>query len=111
MYEGNVTGKIPDKHFERLLAEYDKEQTEIEENLSELNEQITELTDKSHKADKFVDVVKRYTDFTEITTPMLNEFIEKIIVHEADTSEGRQKRRQAVDIYFNFVGNIAEILS
>lgn len=111
LYEGNVTGKIPDKHFERLLAEYDKEQTEIEENLSELNEQITELTDKSHKADKFVDVVKRYTDFTEITTPMLNEFIEKIIVHEADTSEGRQKRRQAVDIYFNFVGNIAEILS
>lgn len=110
LYEGNATGKIPDKHFERLLADYDTEQTEIEENLSTLSLQITELTDENSKADKFVEIVKRYTDFTEITTPMLNEFIEKIIVHEADTSEGRQKRKQSVDIYFNFVGNIAEIL-
>lgn len=110
LYEGNATGKIPDKHFERLLADYDTEQTEIEEKLSELNSQVTELTDESNKADKFVKIVKRYTDFTEITTPMLNEFIEKIIVHEADTSEGRLKRKQSVDIYFNFVGNIAEIL-
>lgn len=110
LYEGNATGKIPDKHFERLLADYDTEQTEIEEKLSELNSQVTELTDENNKADKFVEIVKRYTDFTEITTPMLNEFIEKIIVHEADTSEGRLKRKQSVDIYFNFVGNIAEIL-
>ena len=101
LYEGNATGKIPDKHFERLLADYDTEQTEIEEKLSELNSQVTELTDESNKADKFVKIVKRYTDFTEITTPMLNEFIEKIIVHEADTSEGRLKRKQSVDIYFN----------
>lgn len=110
LYEGNATGKIPDKHFERLLADYDTEQTEIEEKLSELNSQVTELTDESNKADKFVEIVKRYTDFTEITTPMLNEFIEKIIVHESDTSEGRLKRKQSVDIYFNFVGNIADIL-
>lgn len=110
LYEGNATGKIPDKHFERLLSEYDTEQTEIEETLSKLNSKITEFSDESGKAGKFVEIVKRYTDFTEITTPMLNEFIEKIIVHEADISEGRQKRRQSVDIYFNFVGNIAEIL-
>lgn len=110
LYEGNATGKIPDKHFERLLSEYDTEQTEIEETLSNLNSQIAEFTDESGKADNFVKIVKRYMDFTEITTPMLNEFIEKIIVHEADLSEGRQNRKQSVDIYFNFVGNIAEIL-
>lgn len=52
---------------------------------------------------KFIALVKRYTDFTEITAPMLNEFIEKVIVHEA--TGGRAHRKQKVDIHFNFIGN------
>ena len=40
--------------------------------------------------------------FDELTAPMLNEFIEKVVVHEADKSTG--DRRQKVDIYFNFIG-------
>ena len=43
-----------------------------------------------------------YTSFDEMTTPMLNEFIEKVVVHEADKSTG--DRWQKVDIYFNFIG-------
>ena len=51
---------------------------------------------------EFIDLAKRYTDFSELTTPMLNEFIEKIVVHEG---EGRGKqRRQRLDFYFNFIG-------
>lgn len=43
-----------------------------------------------------------YTDFSELTTPMLNEFIEKVVVHEG---EGRgNSRRQRIDIYLNFIG-------
>ncbi len=42
------------------------------------------------------------TDFSELTTPMLNEFIEKVVVHEG---EGRgNSRRQRIDIYLNFIG-------
>ena len=46
--------------------------------------------------------MRRYTSFDELTAPMLNEFIEKVVVHEADKSIG--DRRQKVDIYFNFIG-------
>ena len=46
--------------------------------------------------------MKRYTDFSELTTPMLNEFIEKVVVHKG---EGRgNDRRQRIDIYLNFIG-------
>ena len=46
--------------------------------------------------------MSRYTDFSELTTPMLNEFIEKVVVHEG---EGRgNSRRQRIDIYLNFIG-------
>lgn len=104
LYEGNATGKIPDKHFERLLAEYDREQTELETEIEGLKAQIDSLNEDSTKADKFIAVVRRYTDFTELTTPMLNEFIEKVVVHEA--TGGRTDRKQKVDVYFNFVGQV-----
>lgn len=104
LYEGNATGKIPDKHFERLLAEYDREQTALETEIEDLQEQIDSFNEDSTKADKFIAVVRRYTDFTELTTPMLNEFIEKVVVHEA--TGGRTDRKQKIDVYFNFVGQV-----
>ena len=45
---------------------------------------------------------KERKSFSELTTPMLNEFVEKILVHEADYSSG--ERVQAVEIYLNFIG-------
>lgn len=104
LHEGNATGKIPDKHFERLLAEYDREQTALETEIEDLQEQIDSFNEDSTKADKFIAVVRRYTDFTELTTPMLNEFIEKVVVHEA--TGGRTDRKQKIDVYFNFVGQV-----
>lgn len=104
LYEGNATGKIPDKHFERLLAEYDREQTALETEIEDLQAQIDNFNEDSTKADKFIAVVRRYTDFTELTTPMLNEFIEKVVVHEA--TGGRTDRKQKIDVYFNFVGQV-----
>ncbi len=104
LYEGNATGKIPDKHFERLLVEYDREQTALETEIEDLQEQIDSFNEDSTKADKFIAVVRRYTDFTELTTPMLNEFIEKVVVHEA--TGGRTDRKQKIDVYFNFVGQV-----
>ena len=90
-------GKIPDKHFTRLLAEYDEEQTGLEASIAEWQKQIESWNADKLKTDKFIQLVKRYTDFSELTTPMLNEFIEKVIVHEG---EGRgNDRRQRIDIY------------
>lgn len=102
LYEGNATGKIPDKHFTRLLAEYDEEQTGLEASIAEWQGQLDTWNADRLNTDKFIELAKRYTDFTELTTPMLNEFIEKVIVHEG---EGRgNSRRQRVDIYLNFIG-------
>ena len=57
---------------------------------------------KRDNPQKFIAVVKRYEDFSELTASMLNELVEKILVHEADKSSG--ERTQKVDIYFNFIG-------
>jgi len=39
-------------------------------------------------ADFLVEVAKRFTDFSELTTPMIHEFAEKIVVHVGDKSSG-----------------------
>lgn len=103
LYEGNATGRIPDKHFDRMLADYDREQSELEQTFSQLQQAITTQAQDYESPQKFVALVKRYTDFSELTAPMLNEFIEKVVVHEA--TGDRAHRKQKVDIYFNFIGN------
>ena len=103
LYEGNAAGRIPDKHFSRLLDGYDKEQSGLEKKMEETKAAIAAQDEARENPKKFIELVKKYTDFSELTTPMLNEFIEKILVHEADKSSG--ERRQKVDIYFNFIGN------
>lgn len=102
LYESFAIGKIPEKHFDRLLSGYDNEQTALEAEIQELQTGLDRYGADSVRADRFLELVKRYTDFSELTTPMLNEFIEKVVVHEADKSTG--DRVQKVDIYLNFIG-------
>ena len=55
-------------------------------------------------AEKFLALVKKYTDFSELTPAMINEFVEKILVHQA---EGKgASRTQEVEIFFNFIGKV-----
>ena len=63
------------------------------------------MQEQTGRVDKFMALVDRYTSFDELTTPMLNEFVEKVVVHERMTV-GRYKRKQRVDVYFNFIGLI-----
>ena len=102
LYEANATGKLPDKHFSRLLAEYDEEQAALEASMTEWQKMIDNWNADRVRMTEFIDLAKRYTDFSELTTPILNEFIEKIVVHEGN-GRGKQ-RRQRLDFYFNFIG-------
>jgi DNA invertase Pin-like site-specific DNA recombinase len=103
LYETYALGKLPENQFERLVAEYDAEQKALDAGIEETAAAIERWDAESLKTDRFMELVRRYTEFTELTTPMLNEFVEKIVVHEADKSSG--KRIQQVDIYFNFIGH------
>jgi len=102
-YEDNAIGKLTDERYEQLSGEYEREQRELKSQNIELQSQLDDFNSESLRSDKFIELVGRYTEFDELTTPMLNEFIEKIIVHEADKSSGW--RQQEVEIYFNFIGN------
>ena len=102
LYEDNALNRINDKRFEILSADYEHEQENLEQSIKQLQSELDTFENDSVRADKFIDIVKRYIDFTELTTPMINEFIEKIVVCKADDSNG--ERMQKVDVYLNFIG-------
>ena len=102
LYEDNISGKLSDKRFEYMLNEFENEQDTLEISMENAKAEIEKYESDTVRADKFIELVKRYPDFSELTTPMLNEFVEKILVHEADYSSG--ERVQEVEIYLNFIG-------
>ena len=110
LYENFTLGRLPERQFNRLMTEYDTEQSNLEQRNSELETATERISTKAVQIDKFVRLVKKYRDFEELTTPMLNDFIEKVVIYEAEG--GRTKdRTQQVDIYFNFIGNFVLPLS
>ncbi len=104
IYEDNVNGKLSDKQFEMLLADYETEQSELELSVDALEKALNDYQENADNVDKFIELVHRYTDFTELTTPMIHEFVDKIVVHEADKSTG--DRIQQIDIYLKYVGRL-----
>ena len=102
VYEDNATGKLSDERYQQLSGSYDQEQAALKTQNAALQVELDAFIADSEKTVRFVELVRRYKDFEELTTPMLNEFINKILVHEADKSSG--ERLQDVDIYFSFIG-------
>ena len=103
VYEDNATEKLSDERFTQLSILYEDEQSELKQQCFVLQSEIDDYNADSENSEKFIKLVNRYSEITELTTPMLNEFINKIIVHEADKSSG--ERVQKVVIHFNLIGN------
>ena len=95
-------GKLEEKRFEMLSAEYEKEQDELEQTLASDQASLDQFNEDTDRADKFLALAKKYTDFSELTAPMINEFVEKIVVHAPDRSTG--ERIQEIEIYLKFIG-------
>lgn len=104
LYESYALGKIPEEKFDMLSAGYEQEQKELEVQIATAETELAQFEKDNINIDNFMELAKKYTDFSELTTPMINEFIEKIIVHAPDRTNG--PRTQEVEIYLNFVGNV-----
>ena len=103
IYEDNILGKLSDSRYATLDAQYEKEQSELTVEISDLEKAIKSYEKHEKDADRFIALIDKYENFDKLTIAMLNEFIEKILVHERDR-KGSIQTTQEVEIYFNFVG-------
>jgi uncharacterized protein HemY len=109
LYEDNVLGKISDSRYETMSQGYESEQEEIKNALPLLKSQLEELKRQTDSADKFVNVIKKYTVIDSLDAAILNELIEKIVVHHKEKAEDGRTFQQ-IEIFYRFIGKIgAEI--
>lgn len=104
VYEDNALGRLPDKRYEMLSAGYEKEQAELEQSIKTCRQQLTQYDEDTDRTEEFLALVHKYTDITELTPVIINEFVDKILVHKAEKING--ERVMEIEIYLNFIGKV-----
>jgi hypothetical protein len=102
LYESYAVGRIGEDRFDSLLAGYEQEQTALRQAITEAEAALTAFEQDTTNVERFLELAKKYTDFSELTTPMINEFIEKIVVHAPEKVDG--DRVQEVEIFLKYIG-------
>ena len=102
IYEDNIIGKLSDERFMKMSKGYEDEQHTFQTEANEIQSELQQEEKKSVDVKRFLAIVKKYTDLTELTPEILREFIDKIIVHAPDKSSGR--RLQEIEIIYNHIG-------
>ena len=102
LYESFAVGRITDERFDSLLVEYEAEQKSLQVSVTDAEQRLSSFHEDTDRLEQFLALAKKYTDFSELTTPMINEFIDKILVHAPEKVDG--DRVQEVEIYLKFIG-------
>lgn len=104
LFEEKILGNLTEERFKKLSYKYEDEQTALKQKVKHLKEIVE--NEKAHEmnADGFLQIVRKYTDITELTTEILHEFIDKIVVHHREQVHG--ETIQKVEIYYKMIGYV-----
>ena len=104
VYEDNAMGKLPDRRYEMLSSDYEKEQQELEISMQEIREKLAQFEDDTDRTEEFLSLVRKYTDIQELTPVIVNEFVDKVMVHKIEEIDG--ERVQEIEIFLNYIGKV-----
>ena len=106
IYEDNISGKLSDDRFIKLSRDYEQEQEQLKAVVETLGREVKQQEQKKTNVRKFISVVKKYTDMTQLDATILREFVEQIRVSDTYTTNEQQKRVKIreIEIVYNFIG-------
>jgi tnpX len=96
LYEKQLLNGISDERFQKLADNYESEQTELNQQIKELQTILTNQIESTENIDRFMRIIRQYTNVETISTQLVNELIDKIVVHQPT---GRDKNRQVQSSY------------
>ena len=102
LYEDNVLGKISDERFFKMSADYEAEQKSLAGRATSLKQALESAKQQSLNTERFLNLVRKYTEIPELDAEIIREFIDKIIVYKAEQINGH--RTQRIQIYYNCIG-------
>ena len=87
-----------------MNGKYENEYAELKAEKEKLLAEINAVTSAEQNAKLFTKLIEEYTDITELNARILNELIDRIVVHEKEIINGTP--HQMAEIYYKFVGLI-----
>lgn len=102
LYEDNALGKLTDEQFVSLSSGYESERKQLSGRVQELEAHIHTANEKNSDVNRFIQLVRRCTEITELTYENVHEFIDRILIYELDKETNTRK----IEIYYSFVGKI-----
>ncbi len=101
-YEDAVLGDLSMDRYKKMAQDYETEQEQLRQEVAALEDWVEQEEAADDGMERFLALVEKYEEVTELTPTIVNEYIQKIVVHAPDKSSG--KRRQKIQIFFNFLG-------
>ena len=104
LYEDNLSGKVADKMFAEMSAQYAEEEELLRSRITESRRQLAEMQEAGNEKDSFLTAIRRFMEMETLTPQILRELIDKIVVYQA---EGLGKNRtQHIEIHYRFIGTV-----
>ncbi len=108
LYEDKFRGTIPQSVFQTLMQKYEAERAEKSAALPELEARLQTHTDTRRDAERWVEIIRKYTELTELDETILFELVERIEVGNTVVIDGQ--RVCDVKVSYRFVGNVDEAM-
>jgi hypothetical protein len=113
IYEDKVKGLLPEERFSLMAKAYEQEQAEMKKQTTTLQSEFDSYNAETENAEKFIELVQRFTRFDELTNVMLNELVDRVIVYDGvwseginpETKHGMGTRRQRVEVFLKYIGD------
>jgi len=111
LYEDNISEKINDMRFSKLLNTYETQQQSILKQIAELKH-LDRSKESSQKEAyiNFFNLIKDITEIKELSSELLYKLIDHIEIDQGyyEKTEKGKIKNQSIKIYYRFIGNINE---
>lgn len=105
LYESYALDKTPESRFSLLSATYEKEQAALKEKLAQIQNALAAYQADSSNIEAFMTLARQYRDADELTASVINNFIDRVIVHAPQKVNGQRYVR--IEVVFRFIGSFA----
>lgn len=103
MYEDLALNKITEERYQEMYVGFENKEAELKNRRKNFKAELEKSQEAFDNAERFIPLIKKYTDIQELNAYILNELIERIVVHEKIIDENGNKT-QKVEIHYKFVG-------
>ena len=109
LYEDKCTGTIPQTVFQTLMRKYETERAEKAAAIPELEQKVRAQLENRQDANRWMEVIRRYTEITALDESILFELVDRIEVGEARKVNGQ--RICDVKVVYRYVGSVDDALA